>query len=208
MYRQFTKPLFDKFFALLILILASPVLFVIILLLAIFNRGKVWFIQPRPGKDEKPFRVIKFKTMEETRDVNGELLPDERRLTGIGKFIRKTSLDELPQLINVLRGEMSLVGPRPLLMEYIPLYNAEQRRRHQVKPGITGWAQVNGRNTVAWPQRFQYDVWYVDHQSFWLDLKILVLTALKVLKAEGISGEGSATMERFRGNTDTVTVQR
>lgn len=169
------------------------------ILLFLFNRGYVWFLQTRPGLNEKIFKVIKFKTMTDARDANGKLKPDEQRLTGIGKFVRSTSLDELPQLINVLKGDMSIVGPRPLLEEYLPLYNARQRRRHEVKPGITGWAQVNGRNTVAWPERLELDVWYVENVSFWLDLKILFLTLVKVIKAEGISSGTSVTMEKFSG---------
>ena len=165
-----------------------------------FNRGSVWFIQARPGLHGKIFHVIKFKTMTDARGVDGELLPDAMRLTSVGKFIRKTSLDELPQVINVLKGDMSFVGPRPLLVDYLPLYNPHQKRRHNVKPGITGWAQVNGRNTLAWKDRFNLDVWYVNHQSFWLDLKILFLTVIKVFKAEGISSGASATMEKFDGN--------
>lgn len=173
---------------------------VIVMLLYVANQGKVWFKQDRPGKNGRIFTVIKFKTMSDEVDGQGHLLPDERRLTAIGKFIRNTSLDELPQLFNVLRGEMSFVGPRPLLVEYLPLYNAEQQRRHLVKPGITGWAQVNGRNTVSWPQKFTFDVWYVDHISFLLDIKILLLTVMKVFKAEGISSTTSVTMEKFHGN--------
>jgi undecaprenyl phosphate N,N'-diacetylbacillosamine 1-phosphate transferase len=172
------------------------------ILLARANRGKVWFTQMRPGKNGKLFLLIKFKTMSDARDDRGELLPDEERLHGVGKFIRKTSLDEIPQLINVLKGDMSIVGPRPLLVEYLPLYSEEQRSRHDVKPGITGWAQVNGRNTISWEQKFAYDVWYVKHQSFWLDMKILVLTVLKVFKAEGISSATSVTMEKFSGTRD------
>jgi lipopolysaccharide/colanic/teichoic acid biosynthesis glycosyltransferase len=170
------------------------------MLLAIVNKGSVWFMQERPGKDGRLFHVIKFKTMNDQRNEKGELLSDEQRLTWIGALIRKTSLDELPQLINVLKGDMSMVGPRPLLTEYLPLYSEEQRRRHEVKPGITGWAQVNGRNSVEWKRRFEYDVYYVDHQSFGFDLKILFLTVLKVFKAEGISSGTSVTMEKFRGN--------
>jgi undecaprenyl phosphate N,N'-diacetylbacillosamine 1-phosphate transferase len=200
LYPRIIKPFFDRLFAFLILLVASPILIVIILLLTLFNKGSVWFIQPRPGYREKIFRVIKFKTMTDARDAQGELLPDHQRLTGIGKFVRKTSLDELPQLINVLKGDMSFVGPRPLLVDYLPLYNIHQKRRHEVKPGITGWAQVNGRNTVEWPRRFDYDVWYVEHQSFTLDLKILFLTVIKVFKAEGISSGTTATMEKFSGH--------
>jgi undecaprenyl phosphate N,N'-diacetylbacillosamine 1-phosphate transferase len=200
LYAHFIKPFFDRLFAFLILLVASPILIVIILLLTLFNKGSVWFIQPRPGYREKIFHVIKFKTMTDARDAQGNLLPDHQRLTGIGKFVRKTSLDEMPQLMNVLKGDMSFVGPRPLLVDYLPLYNDHQKRRHEVKPGITGWAQVNGRNTVEWPRRFDYDVWYVDHQSFVLDLKILFLTVIKVFKAEGISSGTTATMEKFSGN--------
>jgi undecaprenyl phosphate N,N'-diacetylbacillosamine 1-phosphate transferase len=200
LYQHILKPITDKFFALVLLMLASPIFLLVILLLFIFNQGSVWFIQSRPGYREKIFRVIKFKTMTDARDAQGNLLPDDQRLTGIGKFVRKTSLDELPQLINVLKGDMSFVGPRPLLVDYLPLYNDHQKRRHDVRPGITGWAQVNGRNTVEWPKRFDYDVWYVEHQSFALDLKILFLTVIKVFKAEGISSGTTATMEKFSGN--------
>jgi undecaprenyl phosphate N,N'-diacetylbacillosamine 1-phosphate transferase len=200
LYQQFLKPIADRFFALVLLILVSPILLLVILLLIVFNKGSVWFIQSRPGYHGKLFHVIKFKTMTDARDAQGNLLPDAQRLTAIGKFVRKSSLDELPQLINVLKGDMSFVGPRPLLVEYLPLYNAHQKRRHQVKPGITGWAQVNGRNTVEWAKRFDYDVWYVEHQSFALDLKILFLTIIKVFKAEGISSGTTATMEKFNGN--------
>lgn len=200
MYAGVVKPFLDKIMAVTILLLASPVLVLVIMVLVISNKGKVWFVQERPGKNERIFKVIKFKTMRDASDKSGNLLPDESRLTTIGKVIRKTSLDELPQLFNVLTGDMSIVGPRPLLTEYLPLYNQQQRKRHLVKPGITGWAQVHGRNTVAWPERFSYDVWYVDHQSFWLDLKILMMTVVKVLKSEGISSETSETMEKFKGN--------
>jgi undecaprenyl phosphate N,N'-diacetylbacillosamine 1-phosphate transferase len=172
----------------------------IVIVLYVVNDGKVWFKQERPGRNERIFSVIKFKTMSDERDASGNLLPDEKRLSGVGRFIRKTSLDELPQLLNVVLGHMSLVGPRPLLKEYLPLYDDIQRRRHEVRPGITGWAQVNGRNTVSWPQKFAYDVWYVDHVSFWLDLRILFLTIIKVFKAEGISSPTSVTMEKFHGN--------
>lgn len=174
---------------------------IIALVLAIVNRGKVWFVQERPGKNGELFILVKFKTMTDECDAAGNLLPDEKRLTAVGKFVRKTSIDEIPQLFNVLLGHMSLVGPRPLLKEYLPLYNETQRRRHLVKPGITGWAQVNGRNLISWEQKFNYDAWYVDHISFALDFKILFLTAVKVLKAEGISSESSLTMEKFRGNS-------
>ncbi len=200
LYTTVIKPFFDKLIAFLILLIASPFLVILIILLYVANHGDVWFRQERPGKHGKIFSVIKFKTMSDERDAKGHLLPDEHRLTGIGKFIRTTSLDELPQLFNVLQGDMSFVGPRPLLVEYLPLYNQDQQRRHEVRPGITGWAQVNGRNTVSWPQKFAYDVWYVDHISFGLDIKILLLTVMKVFKAEGISSDTSVTMEKFHGN--------
>lgn len=199
LYQSWVKPFFDKLTALLILILSLPITVLAIVLLAIANKGKVWFTQPRPGLNEKIFTLIKFKTMSDARDHKGELYSDEKRLTAIGKFIRSTSLDEIPQLINVLIGDMSIVGPRPLLEEYLPLYNDRQRTRHQVKPGITGWAQVNGRNTVAWEKRLEYDAWYVENISFALDLRILFLTLIKVLKAEGISSGTSVTMEKFSG---------
>lgn len=200
LYQRVIKPVFDRLVSFLALVVASPVLLGVILLLTIANRGKVWFVQKRPGKNGKLFTVIKFKTMTDERDNNGTLLPDEKRLTLVGKFVRKTSIDEIPQLFNVLLGQMSFVGPRPLLKEYLPLYNFEQQRRHLVKPGITGWAQVNGRNALSWQQKFAFDIWYVEHISFGLDMKILFLTVVKVLKAEGISSESSLTMEKFRGN--------
>ena len=200
LYTAFIKPLFDRLVSFLALIIASPVVVIVMLLLSIANNGKIWFTQKRPGKDGKAFTVIKFKTMTDDRDSNGNLLPDDHRLTTIGKFVRKTSLDEIPQLFNVLLGHMSFVGPRPLLMEYLPLYSEAQMRRHLVKPGITGWAQVNGRNTLSWQKKFAYDTWYVDNISFALDIKILFLTVIKVFKAEGISSESSLTMEKFRGN--------
>lgn len=199
-YRTIVKPSFDITVAAIALIITSPVILLVVVCLSIINRGKVWFVQPRPGRNEKIFRVIKFKTMTDERDEAGNLLPDAKRLTPFGKFVRRTSLDELPQLINVLKGDMSFVGPRPLLVEYLPLYNSRQKRRHDVKPGITGWAQVNGRNAISWQRKFEYDIYYVDHQSFWLDIKILLMTVLKVFRAEGISSETSATMEKFRGD--------
>jgi lipopolysaccharide/colanic/teichoic acid biosynthesis glycosyltransferase/glycosyltransferase involved in cell wall biosynthesis len=201
-YNKFAKPVFDVLVSLLILIITLPVMLLCIALLAWYNKGKVWFTQIRPGKNGKLFKVIKFRTMTDEMDADGNLLPDKDRLHGIGKFIRKTSLDELPQLINVLKGEMSIVGPRPLLEEYLPLYTEEQHQRHLVKPGITGWAQVNGRNTISWRQKFAYDIWYVRNQSFTLDLRILFLTVLKVFKAEGINSATSVTMEKFIGNMD------
>lgn len=200
LYTIIIKPLFDRLVALIAVLFASPLMLGCMLSLAIANHGKVWFVQRRPGKNGKIFKVIKFRTMTDERNIAGELLPDEERLHGIGKFVRKTSLDELPQLLNVLKGDMSLVGPRPLLEEYLPLYSANQRRRHNVRPGITGWAQVNGRNAISWEEKFKLDVWYVENQSFLLDMKILFLTVLKVFKAEGISSATSATMEKFRGN--------
>ncbi|NML40491.1 sugar transferase [Chitinophaga sp. G-6-1-13] len=199
-YRNIFKPLMDVTVALVALLLLSPVMLLLTLLLAVANNGKPFFLQPRPGKDGRIFRVVKFKTMNDRRDAAGELLPDEVRLTPVGKFVRKTSLDEIPQLLNVLKGDMSLIGPRPLLVDYLPLYNEEQRRRHEMRPGITGWAQVNGRNAISWPQKFAYDVWYVDNASLLLDIKIIWKTMQKVVRSEGISSAGSVTMERFMGN--------
>ncbi len=186
--------------ALFTFILLFPIFILIIILSAIVNKGKIFFIQQRPGKHQHLFKVIKFKTMNDRKDANGILLPDKYRLTSIGKFIRKTSLDEIPQLINVIKGDMSIIGPRPLLVEYLPLYNSFQNRRHEVKPGITGWVQVNGRNAISWQEKFNLDVWYVGNQSFYLDLKILILTIKKVFTSEGISAAGSDTMEKFKGN--------
>jgi undecaprenyl phosphate N,N'-diacetylbacillosamine 1-phosphate transferase len=200
MYPSLFKPLLDFSIAALVLILAAPVLAAVILALAVANKGQVFFLQNRPGRHQKIFRIIKLKTMNDLKDENGMLLPDEKRLTRIGNFVRSTSLDEIPQLLNVLKGDMSLVGPRPLLMEYLPLYNNVQWRRHEVKPGITGWAQVNGRNYVTWEKKFEMDVWYVDNYGFWLDMKILWLTLVKVLKSEGVNQEGQATVQYFTGN--------
>jgi undecaprenyl phosphate N,N'-diacetylbacillosamine 1-phosphate transferase len=199
MYSKLVKPFFDKLVALMALLISSPIFVVVILLLAAFQGGKVFFTQKRPGKDERIFLLIKFKTMRDDVDEKGELLPDEERLTWIGQLVRKSSLDELPQLLNIVKGDMSFVGPRPLLVEYLPLYSEEQKKRHLVVPGISGWAQVNGRNAISWKEKFAYDVWYVSHQSFWLDLKIIFLTVFKVFKAEGISGQGTATMQKFTG---------
>ena len=194
------KNLFDKTLALFLIILFSPI-YIVVSLLIFFKMGSpILFRQKRPGYKEKIFGIYKFRTMTNDTDKNGNLLPDDKRLVGIGKFIRSTSLDELPQLFNVLKGEMSFVGPRPLLEEYLPLYNEKQKRRHDVKPGITGWAQVNGRNAISWEQKFDYDVWYVDNQSFWLDIKILWLTFLKVVKRSDISSSTSSTMEKFTGS--------
>lgn len=200
MYRGFIKPVLDRLTAAMLLLAAMPVLLPVCAALAVTNDGRVWFRQPRPGKGGRIFNIVKFKTMSDARDKNGKLLPDEERLTRVGRWIRRTSLDELPQLFNVILGEMSIVGPRPLLVEYLPLYDSEQCRRHEVSPGITGWAQVNGRNTLTWQEKFVLDVWYVDHLSFLLDLRILLLTIYKVLKSEGISSRTSATMEPFTGN--------
>ena len=196
------KTLFDKTLSLILIIILLPVYLVVSLLIWLNMGRPILFIQKRPGKDEKIFKLYKFRTMTNQKDENGNLLPDEKRLTKLGKFLRSTSLDEIPQLFNVLKGDMSFVGPRPLLVEYLPLYNERQRKRHKVKPGITGWAQVNGRNAISWEERFELDVWYVEHQSFWLDMKILWLTFIKVLKREGISQEGHVTMEKFKGNNN------
>ncbi|MFA5233453.1 MAG: undecaprenyl phosphate N,N'-diacetylbacillosamine 1-phosphate transferase [Sulfurimonas sp.] len=194
------KSLFDKLLALFLIILFLPI-YIIVSLLIWWKMGTpILFRQKRPGYKEKIFTIYKFRTMTNEKDANGELLADEQRLVGVGKFIRSISLDELPQLFNVLKGDMSFVGPRPLLIEYLPLYNDEQKRRHDAKPGITGWAQVNGRNAISWEQKFELDAWYVDNQSFWLDMKIFWLTFLNVLKRSGISSRSSATMEKFRGN--------
>jgi|SRR6478736_1148810 len=200
MYRHFIKRVIDLLVSTVAFLVLLPVFFVLTILLFFANQGKPFFFQLRPGKDERIFRVIKFKTMNDRRDKQGNLLPDEKRLTGLGKFVRKTSLDELPQLLNVIKGDMSLIGPRPLLVEYLPLYNARQKRRHMVSPGITGWAQVNGRNAISWNQKFEYDVWYVDNVSFKLDLQIVLKTLVKIIKSEGISSATSVTMERFAGN--------
>ena len=200
MYKNYFKRLFDFTAALVGLLLLSPLFILVTIGLFIANQGKPFFFQTRPGKNETLFRIVKFKTMNDKQDVTGDLLPDAQRLTKIGNFVRKTSLDEIPQLLNVLKGDMSLIGPRPLLPEYLPLYNEVQKRRHEVRPGITGWAQVNGRNAISWEQKFEYDVWYVNHISLWLDIKILFLTVKKVFVSEGISQEGEATMEVFKGN--------
>ena len=200
MYRRFFKPLLDRILALVLLVLFAPLMLLTALAIYLWDGRPILFIQERPGYKGKIFKIYKFRTMTDERDEKGDLLPDEKRLKGVGKIIRSLSLDELPQLFNVLKGDMSFVGPRPLLKEYLPLYSKEQMRRHDVKPGITGWAQVNGRNLLDWQTRFAYDVWYVDHCSFWLDLKILWMTILKVIKREGVSSATSATMEKFKGN--------
>jgi lipopolysaccharide/colanic/teichoic acid biosynthesis glycosyltransferase len=200
MYQSIIKRIMDFSFALAVLIMASPLLLLTYILLTIANNGSAFFTQKRPGKNEKLFRIVKFKSMNDKTDAQGNLLPDGERLTAFGKFVRKTSLDELPQLWNVLKGDMSLIGPRPLLDSYLPLYNEEQKRRHDIKPGITGWAQVNGRNAISWEKKFGYDVWYVDNCSFLLDLKIVFMTILKVFGASDISSDTHATMEKFQGS--------
>jgi len=200
MYKPLLKRLIDISVATMVLIVFAPILLILFILLYYFNNGSVFFTQERPGLQKRIFKVLKFKTMNDLKDTEGKLLPDNVRLTPVGKFVRSTSLDELPQLINVLKGDMSLVGPRPLLVKYLPLYSNNQNRRHEVKPGITGWAQVNGRNAISWTQKFEYDVWYVDNISFLLDLKILWLTLKKVIVREGISSNTTATMEPFKGN--------
>ncbi|MGV0947246.1 sugar transferase [Empedobacter falsenii] len=200
MYKHFFKRVFDFFIALIGLIVLSPIFIGVTIGLYFANQGKPFFFQSRPGLNEKIFKIIKFKTMNDKKDTNGNLLSDAERLTPIGAFVRKTSLDEIPQLINVLKGDMAIIGPRPLLPQYLPLYNETQKRRHNVRPGITGWAQVNGRNTISWTRKFELDVWYVDHLSFILDIKIFFLTIKKVVVREGISQEGQVTMEGFNGN--------
>lgn len=196
----FVKRVADIVAALFILTLSSPLLILVMIVLYVANRGKIWFIQPRPGRYGKVFNIIKFKTMTDKTDSAGNLLADDHRLTRVGRLIRTLSLDEIPQFVNVLKGEMSVVGPRPLLVEYLPLYSERQMMRHNVRPGITGWAQVNGRNAVNWQLRLEYDVWYTENVTFWLDLRILVLTFITVLSAQGIGSETTATMEKFNGN--------
>ncbi len=199
MYRNYIKYIGDIIVSLSLLMILSPIILFTAILLLLTNRGKVFFFQQRPGLNNKPFYIVKFKTMVDAFDIKGNPLPDEERLTKIGKFVRSTSLDELLQLVNVIKGDMSLIGPRPLLMRYLPRYSSEQAKRHEVKPGITGWAQVNGRNAISWEQKFKYDVEYVDNQSIILDLKILWLTFLNVIQRKGISSNGHATMEEFKG---------
>lgn len=201
MYKHCIKRIFDFIFVLCTLTIIWPVLLLVTIWLHFANKGAgAFFTQERPGKHGRIFKVIKFKTMTDEYDENGNLLPDEKRLTQIGKFVRSTSIDELPQLINVLKGDMALIGPRPLLPQYLPLYSKEQARRHEVRPGITGWAQVNGRNAISWTKKFELDVWYVDHCSFLLDLRIIFLTIKKVFVREGINSNTSVTMEPFTGN--------
>lgn len=200
-YSCFFKRVIDFILVFVVLATIWPILFLIIIWLHFANKGAgAFFIQERPGKDGKVFQMIKFKTMTDERDAEGNLLPDAERLTKVGRFIRSTSIDELLQLINVLKGDMALIGPRPLLPQYLPLYSKEQARRHEVRPGITGWAQVNGRNAISWTRKFELDVWYVDHCSFFLDLKIIFLTIKKVFVREGISSDTSVTMEAFTGS--------
>ena len=195
------KSIFDKTLALFLTILFLPIYIMVALLILLKMGSPILFKQQRPGLHEQIFGIYKFRTMTNEKDENGELLPDDQRLIGVGKIIRSLSLDELPQIFNVLTGEMSFVGPRPLLIEYLPLYNEKQKKRHDVKPGITGWAQVNGRNAISWEQKFDYDIWYVENQSFWLDMKILWLTFLKVVNRSDISSDTSATMEKFQGTS-------
>lgn len=200
MYINFIKPLCDFFIALFLLIILSPIILLTAILLLLANNGKVFFFQQRPGLSSKPFKIVKFKTMRDAFDNDGVPLPDDVRLTKLGSIVRSASLDELLQLFNVLKGDMSLVGPRPLLMQYLPRYSPEQAKRHNVKPGITGWAQVNGRNAISWEQKFKYDVEYVNKQSFALDLKILWMTFLNVIQRKDISSNGHVTMDEFKGN--------
>lgn len=200
MYKNFIKRLIDFILAFLGLLILSPIFIIVTIGLYFANDGKPFFFQARPGLNEKIFKIIKFKTMNDKKDVQGNLLPDSERLTPIGQFVRKTSLDELPQLINVLKGDMAIIGPRPLLPQYLRLYSGTQKRRHNVRPGITGWAQVNGRNAISWSKKFELDVWYVDHVSFATDCKVFFTTFKKVFKSEGISQDGQATAEAFNGN--------
>ena len=200
MYKHFFKRLIDFCLALVALLLIGWFLVLVAVWLHFANKGGgAFFLQERPGKNGKIFRIIKFKTMTDERDANGVLLPDAKRLTRVGRFVRSTSIDELPQLINVLKGDMALIGPRPLLVEYLPLYSKEQARRHEVRPGITGWAQCHGRNNISWTEKFKLDVWYVDHCTLWTDLQVIFITIMKVLKRADISQEGQATMEKFNG---------
>ena len=200
MYKHFFKRLFDFCIALIALVCISPILIVVTIWLHFANKGAgAFFFQERPGKDGKIFKVIKYKTMTDERDAEGNLLPDADRLTKVGRFVRSTSIDELPQLINVLKGDMALIGPRPLLVQYLPLYSKEQMRRHEVRPGISGWAQCHGRNTISWTEKFKLDVWYVDHLSFITDLKVIIITIKKVLFREDINSDNDATMEDYNG---------
>lgn len=200
MYKHNIKRLFDCIFSFIGIVFFSPIFLLVTIGLFLANQGQPFFFQTRPGRNERLFRIVKFKTMNDKKDAEGHLLSDAERLTPIGAWVRKTSLDELPQLFNVLLGDMSLIGPRPLLPQYLPLYNQQQKKRHDVRPGITGWAQVNGRNAISWTQKFEYDVWYVEHLSLLMDLKILFLTLKKVVVKEGINSNTSVTMEVFKGN--------
>jgi lipopolysaccharide/colanic/teichoic acid biosynthesis glycosyltransferase len=201
MYKHFFKRIFDFWISLIALLCISPILLVVSIWLHFANKGAgAFFFQERPGKDAKIFKVIKFKTMTDERDTDGNLLPDEVRLTKVGKFVRSTSLDELPQLINVLKGDMALIGPRPLLVQYLPLYSQEQARRHEVRPGISGWAQCHGRNAIDWTEKFKLDVWYVDHCTLWTDIQVIFITIKNVLMRKDINSETSATMEAFNGH--------
>ena len=201
MYRHFFKRFIDFILSLLVLIFLSPLLLLTIIYLSLANKGSgIFFIQERPGKGAKKFRVIKFKTMTDIKDENGVFLPDSQRLTSVGKFIRSVSIDELPQLINILKGDMSFIGPRPLLIKYLPLYNEDQKKRHNVRPGLSGWAQINGRNKISWHQKFEYDSWYVENYNLKIDLKIFMATISKVFKKEGITSDTSWTTEPFTGN--------
>ena len=201
MYKRYIKRILDFIISLMALICLSPILLVVTIWLHFANKGAgAFFLQERPGKDAKIFKIIKFKTMTDERDADGNLLPDAQRLTKVGKFVRSTSIDELPQLINVLKGDMALIGPRPLLVKYLPLYSNEQARRHEVRPGITGWAQCHGRNSISWTEKFKLDVWYVDNCSFKTDINIIIETIKKVIVRDGITQEGDATMEAFTGN--------
>ncbi len=199
MYKKWIKPFLDFIFALVGIIVASPILGLVVFFLFVFNNGNIFFLQKRPGIGGQIFTIIKFKTMNNKKDKEGNLLPDAERLTTIGKWIRKTSIDELPQLVNVLKGEMSIVGPRPLLPEYLDIYTDFQKKRHEVKPGITGWSQINGRNAIDWETKFKHDVWYVEHQSFRLDFQIICNTLVKVVIAKNINAENNTTIERFNG---------
>lgn len=201
MYKNYFKRILDFIISLLALICLSPILLVVTIWLHFANKGAgAFFLQERPGKDAKIFKIIKFKTMTDERDSDGNLLPDEQRLTNVGSFVRSTSIDELPQLINVLKGDMSLIGPRPLLVQYLPLYSTEQARRHEVRPGITGWAQCHGRNAISWKEKFKLDLWYVEHCTFKTDVNIIITTIKKVLHRDDINQDGNATMEVFNGN--------
>ncbi len=199
MYR-FLKPFLESFAALVALIVFSPILIVVTILLYIQNDGKPFFYQRRPGKDQKPFDIIKFKSMTDAKDADGNLLPDNERITAVGAFVRKTSIDEIPQLFNVLKWDMGIIGPRPLLFKYIPLYNERQLRRHEVRPGMTGWAQINGRNSISWAEKFELDVYYVENVTLWLDIKIFFMSFMKIFKKEGVNQSDARPMEPFNGN--------